>query len=108
MVAICLRKAGAEVTHSQSYPGWKPNTSSEILKIAKSSYQRLFGKDPSIKAIHAGLECGVIYDRIRDIDMISIGPTIRGAHTIEEKLEIKSVKMFWDLLVEIIKNIPEK
>lgn len=108
MAADCLKRTGAEVTHSQSYPGWKPNTASEILKIAKSSYKRLFGKDPLIRAIHAGLECGVIYDRIRDIDMISIGPTIRGAHTTEEKLEIKSVKMFWDLLVDILKNIPAK
>lgn len=106
LTAECLRNAGADVTHSQSYPGWKPNTSSEILGIARSSYNRLFGKNPLVRAIHAGLECGVIYDRIKDIDMISFGPTIKGAHTTEEKLEIKSVRMFWDLLTEIIRNIP--
>ena len=85
MVETCLKLAGAEVVHSDGYPGWKPNMTSEILKITRDSYKKLFGKEPSIRSIHAGLECGLIYEKIKGIDMISIGPTIQGAHTPEEK-----------------------
>ena len=106
MVESCLKHAGAEVVHSDGYPGWKPNLNSEILRITLTSYKNLFGKDPLIKAIHAGLECGLIYEKFKGIDMISIGPTIRGAHTPDEKIEIKTVQMFWDLLTDIIRNIP--
>jgi dipeptidase D len=101
-----FRFAGAEVVHSDGYPGWKPDLNSEILKITRKSYIDLFGIEPQVKAIHAGLECGLIYERYKGIDMISIGPTIRGAHTPEEKIEIRSTQMFWDLLIDIIKNIP--
>ncbi len=107
-VRSCLISAGAEVVHSDGYPGWTPDLNSEILKITLKSYKNLFGKKPLIKAIHAGLECGLIYEKFKGIDMISIGPTIRGAHTPEEKIEIKTVQMFWDLLTDIIKNIPVK
>lgn len=106
MVASCMKPAGATITKSQGYPGWKPDMNSEILKITRQAYLKLFGKDPEIKAIHAGLECGLIYDKFRDIDMISFGPTIRGAHTPEERIEIRTVSMFWDLLIEVINNIP--
>ena len=81
---------------------------SEILQITRSSYKKLFGKDPEIRAIHAGLECGLIYEKFKGIDMISFGPTIRGAHTPEEKIEIRTAQMFWDLLLEVISNIPLK
>jgi dipeptidase D len=107
MVESCMRLAGAEVTHSDGYPGWKPNLDSEILNIAKSSYSKLFGREPQVRAIHAGLECGLIYKKVDDIDMISFGPTIKGAHTPEEMIEIKTAQMFWDLLTDILTNIPE-
>jgi dipeptidase D len=108
MVESCLRLAGAEVVHSDGYPGWKPNLTSEILKITRKSYVDLFGKEPSIRAIHAGLECGLVYEKIKGIDMISFGPTIRGAHTPEEMIEIRTTQMFWDLLVDVVKNMPIK
>jgi dipeptidase D len=80
---------------------------SEILKITRKSYLNLFGREPLVRAIHAGLECGLIYEKFKGIDMISFGPSIKGAHTPEEKIEIRTVGMFWDLLIDVIKNIPE-
>jgi dipeptidase D len=106
MVESCLKLAGAEVVHSDGYPGWKPNLTSEILKITRKSYVDLFGKEPLIRAIHAGLECGLVYEKIKGIDMISFGPTIKGAHTPEEMIEIITAQMFWDLLVDVVKNMP--
>jgi dipeptidase D len=108
MVETCLKLAGAEVVHSEGYPGWRPNMASEILKITRKSYSKLFGKEPCVRAIHAGLECGLIYEKFKGIDMISFGPTIRGAHTPEEKIEIRTAQMFWDLLLDVIDNIPLK
>ncbi len=108
MVRSCLKLAGAEVLHSDGYPGWKPSLKSEILRITKKSYFNLFGREPDVRAIHAGLECGLIYEKFKGIDMISFGPSIKGAHTTDEKIEIKTVQMFWDLLTDVIKNIPEK
>jgi len=94
MVESCLKLAGADVVHSDGYPGWKPNLSSEILGLTRKSYRELFAKEPMVRAIHAGLECGLVYEKIKGIDMISFGPTIRGAHTPEEMIEIKTTKMF--------------
>jgi dipeptidase D len=108
MVETCLKLAGAKVEHSSGYPGWRPNMSSEILNITRSSYRKLFGTDPQVRAIHAGLECGLIFEKFRGIDMISFGPTIRGAHTPEEKIEIRTAQMFWDLLLDVLDNIPLK
>jgi len=108
MVESCLKLAGADVVHSDGYPGWKPNIKSEILKITRNSYLKLFDKEPMVRAIHAGLECGLIYEKFKGIDMISFGPTIRGAHTPEEMIEIRTVQMFWDLLTDVIRNIPLK
>ena len=107
-VESCLRLAGAEVVHSDGYPGWKPNLTSEILQISHKSYTDLFGKEPMVRAIHAGLECGLVYEKIKGVDMISFGPTIRGAHTPEEMIEIKTVQMLWDLLTDVVINMPEK
>jgi len=101
-VKSCLERAGAAVEHSVGYPGWKPDLTSEILRITGESYKNLFGREPQVKAIHAGLECGLFYEKFDRIDMISIGPTIKGAHTPEEKIEIKTVEMFWDLLLDIL------
>jgi dipeptidase D len=100
--------AGAVVTHSDGYPGWKPNMSSDILRLLIDSYRKLFGKVPQVKAIHAGLECGLILEKYKGIDMISFGPTIRGAHTPEERIEIETVQMFWDLLTDVLRHIPEE
>lgn len=108
MVISCLKLAGADAKSSDGYPGWKPSLKSEILGITKKSYYNLFGREPDVRAIHAGLECGLIYEKFKGIDMISFGPSIRGAHTPEEKIEIKTVQMFWDLLRDVIDNIPEK
>ncbi len=105
VVRKCLEKAGAEVIHSDGYPAWTPSLKSEILGITKASYKKLFGKEPEVKAIHAGLECGLIYKKFTGIDMISFGPTIKGAHTPEEKLEIRTVQMFWDLLTDVIRSV---
>ncbi|MEZ4999009.1 MAG: beta-Ala-His dipeptidase [Bacteroidales bacterium] len=100
--------AGAVVTHSDGYPGWKPNMNSAILRLMIDSYRKLFGKVPQVKAIHAGLECGLILEKYKGIDMISFGPTIRGAHTPEERIEIETVQMFWDLLTDVLRHIPEE
>ena len=106
MVESCMKLAGADVVHSDGYPGWKPNLTSEILKITRQSYVKLFGKEPAVRAIHAGLECGLVYEKIKGIDMISFGPTIKGAHTPEEMIEIKTAQMFWDLLIDVVQNMP--
>lgn len=90
------------------YPGWKPNMNSEILNIMVDVYEKLFGKKPEIKAIHAGLETGVIGGKYPNMDMISIGPTIRHPHSPDEKVHIESVRKFWDFLIETLKHIPKK
>ncbi len=108
MVESCLMLADAEVVHSDGYPGWKPNLTSEILKITRESYLTLFGKEPLVRAIHAGLECGLVYEKVKGIDMISFGPTIKGAHTPEEKIEIRTAQMFWDLLIDVVCKMPEE
>jgi dipeptidase D len=106
MVESCMKLAGAEVVHSDGYPGWKPNLTSEILGLTLTSYRKLFAKEPMVRAIHAGLECGLVYEKIKGIDMISFGPTIKGAHTPEEMIEITTTQMFWDLLVDVVTNMP--
>jgi dipeptidase D len=104
MVRSCFELAGGVVTHFDSYPGWEPNIHSEILRRTKSSYEKIFHKEPLVKSIHAGLECGLFYEKNKNLDMISIGPTIKGPHTIEEKIEIATVQMFWDLLIDVLSN----
>jgi dipeptidase D len=104
-IKSCLEPAGAKVEYSVGYPGWKPDLTSELLKITVESYKTLFKREPLVKAIHAGLECGLFYEKFNPIDMISIGPTIKGAHTPDEKIEIKTVTMFWDLLLDMIHRI---
>ncbi|MBO7522443.1 MAG: aminoacyl-histidine dipeptidase [Bacteroidales bacterium] len=100
----CFRLNGADVICSDGYPGWQPNMNSRILQVTRQSYRKLFRKEPIVTAIHAGLECGLFAEKIKDIDMISIGPTIRGAHTTEERIDINTVTLFWDLLIDIIEN----
>lgn len=100
--------AGAEVKLSGGYPGWKPNMESPILKTMLKVYNDKFGRIPEIKAIHAGLECGILGGTYPNWDMISFGPTIRFPHSPDEKVNIESVAKFWDYLVETLKNIPAK
>lgn len=107
MVESVFVLAGAQVEHSDGYPGWTPNINSEILAIAKESYSTLFGNQPLVRAIHAGLECGLFLEKNPGLDMISFGPTIRGAHSPEERIEIESVRKFWDFLLDILKRIPK-
>ncbi len=104
-VRTVFELAGAEVKHGSFYPGWKPNMNSHVLKVTVDSYKRLFGKEPVVRAIHAGLECGLFLEKYPHLDMISFGPTIRGAHTPDERLEISTVQKFWDLLVEVLRNV---
>ncbi|HIZ86437.1 MAG TPA: aminoacyl-histidine dipeptidase [Candidatus Coprenecus stercoravium] len=96
--------AGAEVTHESEYPGWKPSLKSHILEVCKSSYRRLFGKDPVVRAIHAGLECGLFLDKYPHLDMISFGPTLRGVHAPGERLDLASLDKFVLLLEDVIKQ----
>ena len=87
---------------------WKPNPHSEILTVAVESYKRLFGKEPKVKAIHAGLECGLFLEKYPKLDMISFGPTLRGVHTPDERMLIPTVDLFWQHLLDILKNVPTK
>jgi dipeptidase D len=107
MVESAFSLSNAKIEHSGGYPGWTPDTSSEILKIARMAYDRLFKTESEVKAIHAGLECGLFLEKYPELDMVSFGPTIRGAHSPDERLHIGSTYKFWDLLIEILKNIPE-
>ena len=108
MVQTVFEMGGAHVSHSEGYPGWKPNPHSEILDIATRSYQRLFHTDAKVKAIHAGLECGLFLDKYPHLDMISFGPTLQGVHSPDERMLIPSVEKFWNHLLDILKHIPEK
>jgi dipeptidase D len=105
MVRAVFELAGAETSHSDSYPGWTPNPDSELLKIAVNSYKKLFDIEPVVRSIHAGLECGLFLEKYPDLDMISIGPTIKGAHSPDERLDIKTAGKFWNHLKDILENI---
>jgi dipeptidase D len=95
---------GAQIQTTDGYPGWKPNMESPILSLAKLCYRSLYGKDPEVKAIHAGLECGVLGERIPGMDMISFGPTLEGVHSPDEKIYIDTVEKFWSFLLEILRR----
>ena len=108
MIKSIFDLAGAESVFDGSYPGWKPNPDSSILKTMQDVYNRKYGNIPEIKAIHAGLECGILGGAYPNWDMISFGPTIRFPHSPDEKVNIATVQKFWDFLVETLKNIPVK
>jgi dipeptidase D len=103
-----LKEAAAKVEISGDYPGWKPNVDSPILHTMKEVYEARFGKVPEVKVIHAGLECGILGAKYPNWDMISFGPTIRNPHSPDEMVNIKTVEMFWDFLLETLKHVPEK
>jgi dipeptidase D len=104
-VANVFELGGAEVHGSDGYPGWKPNLESEILRLAKETYMSVYGKEPAVKAVHAGLECGIIGEKFPGMDMVSFGPTLEGVHSPEEKLYIDTVEKFWNYLLAILKNV---
>ena len=106
MVEAVWSLADADVEHTDGYPGWAPNPNSAILDVAVNCYKKRFKKDPKVRAIHAGLECGLIGDKIPGMDMISFGPTLRGVHSPDERCEIATVQMFWDFMCDILKNVP--
>jgi dipeptidase D len=104
-VKAVLELGGATVTQGDGYPGWKPNVESKTLKQAIATYSSLFGKEPEVKAIHAGLECGLIGEKYPGIDMISFGPTVEGAHSPDEKILVDTVPRFWRYLTALLKAI---
>ncbi|GAB4299083.1 MAG: aminoacyl-histidine dipeptidase [Ignavibacteriaceae bacterium] len=106
-VAAVFRLAGADVSHSDGYPGWKPNLDSNLLKISQTVFKNLFNKEPELKAIHAGLECGILEGKNPGLDMVSFGPTILGAHSPDERVSISTVGRFYQLLKGILKEIAE-
>lgn len=100
--------AGAMVEQTDGYPAWKMNPNSKLTSIAVESYKKLFGKEPVVRGIHAGLECGLFSERYPNLDMVSFGPTLRGVHTPDERLHIPTVEMVWNHLLDILDNIPSK
>lgn len=107
-VKALFQLAGAEVIQGDGYPAWKMRADSELTRLTVASYKKLFGKDPKVLGIHAGLECGLFSERYPDLDMVSFGPTLRGVHSPDECLHIPTVQMVWDHLLDILKIVPEK
>ncbi len=105
MVRSVFEMGGASVRNSDGYPGWAPNPDSKILKVAVESYKSLFGNEPIVRSIHAGLECGLFLEKYPELDMVSFGPTIRGAHSPDERIDIETVDKFWKHLVDVLENI---
>ncbi len=103
-VEAVLLLSGAKVTHGDGYPGWRPNLKSDVLKIAQQSYKTMFHSEPNIRAIHAGLECGLFLEKYPYLDMISIGPQMYGVHSPDERLSISSTQKCWKWLVDILRN----
>ena len=108
MIRSAFELGGAVCTTGDGYPGWKPNPSSPILKVAVESYQRLFGVEPKVKAIHAGLECGLFLEKYPHLDMFSTGPTLRGVHSPDERMLISTVDKFWKHLLDVLVHVPVK
>ncbi len=103
-VRSILELGKAKVEQADGYPGWKPNLDSPILKVAQETYQSIFGKEPQVKAVHAGLECGIIGEKFPGMDMVSFGPTLRAVHSPDECIDIESVDRFWTFLLGILRN----
>ena len=104
-VRACFELAGAEIVVDDSYPAWKMNPNSELVHVAVEQYKNIFGKEPLVLGIHAGLECGLFSEKYPHLDMISFGPTLRYVHTPDECLLIPTVQMVWDHLLAVLKNI---
>ena len=97
--------AGATVTHGDGYPGWKPNLNSRIMKIASDAYEELYGIKPAIKAIHAGLECGLFLTKYPHLDMVSFGPTLQGVHSPSERMYIPAVERFYGQITRTLEKV---
>ncbi len=108
IIAGTFDMIGAKTSIGGIYPGWKPYANSAILQLMKEGYQSLYGVEPEVKVIHAGLECGLLGEPNPEMDMISFGPTIRGAHSPDERCHIQSVQKFWDFLLYTLENVPVK
>lgn len=108
MLKATFELAGCKVEFSGFYPGWTPNMDSDILKVMRSLYVELHDEEPHVAACHAGLECGILGTNYPDMDMISFGPNILGAHSPDERAQISSVHKYWKFVLEILKRIPEK
>jgi len=108
MVRTVFELAGAHVSTGDGYPGWQPNINSPILKTCIEISKEIYGKEPKVEAIHAGLECGLIGEKYPGMDMISFGPTLKDVHSPDERILIHTVDNCWKLFLGILKNIPEK
>ena len=106
-VEAVFQLAGAKVTHGDGYPGWQPNLESPIMKIASDSYEELYGVKPAIKAIHAGLECGLFKSGYPELDMVSFGPTLRDVHSPSERMHIPAVDRFYNQLRRVIEKVAD-
>jgi dipeptidase D len=107
-VGAAFKLMGCDVKHSGSYPGWAPNPNSAILNVLVDQYESMFNEKPKVMAIHAGLECGILGERYPGLDMISFGPTIKGAHSPDERVSISSVQKFWKFFLAVLKDTPKK
>lgn len=107
-VQTAMEMGGARVVSSDGYPAWEPDVNSNVLKLGKEVYKKVFAKEPIISVIHAGLECGLVAEKYPGTDMLSFGPNLFDVHTPSEKVQISSVNKMWNFLVELLKNIPEK
>lgn len=107
LLRTTFEEMDCEVSYSGDYPGWNPNPDSAILKVLVSRYETLFNETPNVAACHAGLECGILGQNYPDMDMISFGPTIKGAHSPDERVNIPSVKKYWKFVLEVLEHTPE-
>ena len=106
-VEALFEMAGAKVTHGDGYPGWKPNLNSTIMKLSSEAYEELYGVKPAIKAIHAGLECGLFKEKMPELDMVSFGPTLQGVHSPSERMHIPAVERFWGQLTRTLAKVAD-
>ena len=104
-IAAVFEMAGASWKMSDGYPGWKPNMNSPVKDVCVAAYKKLFGREPVVRAIHAGLECGLFTDKFPDVDMIAFGPTLRGVHAPGEKMDLASLERFYNVLLEVLKTL---
>jgi len=105
MVESVFQLMGATIKRSEGYCGWTPNPDSHVLEVSRNLYEELFGVKPLVRSIHAGLECGLFLEKFPDLDMISFGPTLKGVHSPDERIEIASVEKFWKFLTELLPKL---
>ena len=104
-VKAVFQLAGADVVQGDGYPAWKMRADSKLTALTVETYRELFGKDPKVLGIHAGLECGLFSEKYPELDMVSFGPTLRGVHSPDERMHIPTVDMVWRHLLEIMKRV---